>query len=455
MSKSLSDWLEQIDSIHPKEIELTLERPLTVFQRLFKLSSEKEAPLKSIPRKKVFNFPVITVAGTNGKGSTVSVLESLAIESGLKPLVFTSPHFSNYRERIKYSGQWLTEKQHCEAFESVEIARKEIKVTYFEVSTLAMFKLAMDLQPNVLILEVGLGGRLDAVNMIQADVAIITTIGLEHQQWLGDTIEEIAHEKAGIVHPDTNVVIADELFPRKTLNEITKTTAKVYLPSDDFSYKVNPQQWYWQTKNNESWTFKRLSFPEMNAAAALTAWNHLIESQMLNATLSQETIQLALNNIALEGRFQIIDLKPQVILDVAHNPQAMRTQAELLSSHPVDGNTILVLGMLDDKNCSECLKILSENIEIWNFCEVDSQRLLAPVNLSRKLHAILDESTFNESQVQCFKSVIDAFKQAWESAAESDRILITGSFYTVAPVLQYIGELTMIKPKAIQRGASD
>jgi len=442
MSKSLSSWLTYIEKCHPNEIDLTLERPSIVLRRLLELESETEPRSFNIAREQCFSFPVITIAGTNGKGSTVAVLEALALQFDLKPIVFTTPHFFNYRERVKYNGKWLSEKQHCDAFEAVDNVRGDIQLTYFEYSTLAMFKLADELKPDVLILEVGLGGRLDAVNIIKADIAIITTIALEHQQWLGDTLEEIATEKAGIVHSNSTLVIADSSFPLTVKENIANKVNHFYQAGTGYQYTMSENEWQWQYMNHGPWTFDRLSFPEMNAAASLTAWFQLTdyfhETSQLTVDYSQSEIQSALDNIDLQARFQVINRKPLVILDVAHNPQAMNTQANLLQTHSVEGDTRLVLGMLDDKNTLECLDILNENIDYWYLCELDNPRSAQSSEIKSLLQSLNESSNILNSRIQCYNSVVKAFKQAWGSADESDRILITGSFYTVAPVLDYI-----------------
>ena len=424
MAKSFEQWILWMETCHPNEIDLGLERCSIVLKRL---------------QNKTLNCPVVTIAGTNGKGSTVAVLESLAIESKLKPLIFTSPHLINYRERVQFDGQWLSEEQHVKAFEAVEKARGKESLTYFEFATLAAIKCAEWLQPDILILETGLGGRLDAVNVLKADIAIITTVDYDHQDWLGDNIIDIAREKAGIIHKEKQVIIADDTVPQIIIEEIKQLTDNIYIKGKDFYLDELTDKWQWKDNDN-CWEFDYLTFPESNAAAAIQAWKLLVklgfiaqDSAISNHKQFKNTDN-ALKNMRLTARFETIMTEPKIILDVAHNPQAFQTQIQRLKNTAVEGKTHLILGMLSDKNTQQCIEILRPFIDIWYLATIDHVRGKS----AEELDMLLTKDEIAESLSNNYKSPLDAYKAACDNASKNDRILITGSFYTVAPVLEYI-----------------
>ena len=420
MSKTLKQWLSWMESCHPDEIELGLERCIRVLKRL--LTSE-------------FSFPVVTIAGTNGKGSTVAVLEALAKQAKMKPLVFTSPHFLDYRERLKFDGNWLSEQQHINAFEAVESARLNETLTYFEFATLAALKCAEQLQPDILILETGLGGRLDAVNVLAADIAIITTIDYDHQDWLGDDLESIAREKAGIIHNDKIAIIADPAFPESIIKEIELTTEQLYLADKEFKHFDKEDYWSWQNSSYGPWQLSYPTFPSANASAALQAWSLLRNV----SELTEDFVEQALSNIALSGRFEIVAREPAVILDVAHNPQAFRVLVSLLSKQQFNGETHLILGMLEDKNAQSCLGTLMPITDRWYLADLQGSRGRSANNLKQ----LLPDSENDENRLQCYSSVMEAFNAACNNASKDDRIIVTGSFYTVAPVLAFFKQRSL------------
>lgn len=417
MSKKFTEWLSWMESLNAAEIDLGLGRCRTVFNRLI---------------LKPFSCPIITIAGTNGKGSTVAVLESLALEAKLKPLAYTSPHFIDYKERVRFSGDLLTEQQHIDAFQAVEDVRMNEPLTYFEFATLASFKLAEMLQPDLLLLETGLGGRLDAVNIVDADIAIITTVDFDHQQWLGDDLESIAREKAGIVAADKIALIGDPLFPKVIIDEIASKTPHVYLAGRDFKHEQSGQSYLWQNEQYGEWSFKSLNFPFSNVSVALQAWSLMDGFQ----TLTESFVFQALDNIQLTGRFDTIAVSPELIIDVAHNPQAFRIQSQLLKQKKKSGQTHLIIGMLDDKNIEACLEILKQNIDHWYFCDLPSSRNMS----ATQLHQVLKDSDIDGNRLKCYSSPIEAYQAANKRSSEEDIILVTGSFYTVAPILVLVRE---------------
>lgn len=414
MDRTFEQWLAWMESCHPAEIELGLQRCRTVLDRL--LTTELKCP-------------IITVAGTNGKGSTLAVLESLAKQSDLKPLLYTSPHLLDYRERLKYAGHWLSKQQHTAAFEAVEAARGEIPLTYFEFATLAALKCAELLAPDILLLETGLGGRLDAVNVLAADIAIITTIDFDHQDWLGNDLVSIAREKAGIVHQDKVAIIADPEFPEEIINEIKVVTDSLYIAGDNFHFQDEETQWSWENSSLGPWQFKQLTFPVCNAAAALEAWSLI----GIGFDLNESFVQSALSGIDLPCRFDKLHSNPDVILDVAHNPQAIQALVDRLSRQSIAGQTHLVIGMLDDKNVEAGFKLLAEVTNHWYLTDLPSER----GRTANSLKQTINDSEISQNKLQCHASPIEAFKAAYDNASCSDRIIVTGSFYTVAPVLEF------------------
>jgi len=414
MHRTFEQWLTWMESCHPAEIELGLKRCRTVLDRLL------EGKL---------NCPIITVAGTNGKGSTLAVLEALAKQANIKPLLFTSPHILDYRERLKYDGHWLTKEQHRAAFEAVETARGDISLTYFEFATLAALKCAEQLSPDILLLETGLGGRLDAVNVLAADIAIITTIDYDHQDWLGDDLISIAREKAGIIHPGKIAIIADPEFPKEIYNEIGSVTDSLLIAGKDFHSQQIQNQWSWHNPLYGPWQFTGLNFPVSNAAAAIQAWSLTAYGRELSASF----LQRALANIDLPCRFDTLQSNPEVILDVAHNPQAIRSLVERLQKQSFQGQTHLIIGMLHDKNVEEGFKLLAEVTNHWYLTDLPIER----GRTANSLKQAIKDSEISENKLQCYASPIEAYKAAYDNASSSDRIIVTGSFYTVAPVLDY------------------
>jgi len=410
-AKTFEQWLSWMESCHPDEIELGLERCKGVLQRL--LSSK-------------YSFPIITVAGTNGKGSTIATLEALARNANIKPLVYTSPHLLDYRERLRYDGHWLTKEQHIKAFNAVEAARGAVSLTYFEFATLAALKCAEQLQPDILLLETGLGGRLDAVNVLPADIAIITTVDYDHQDWLGDDLISIAREKAGIIHENKTVIIADPDFPDEIIKEVQTRTNKLFIAADNYQYKDMGTEWRWNNNQYGPWQLPAVSFPVSNAAAAIQAWSLM----PFGNQLTNDFVQQSLLNISLPCRFDILQQNPDVILDVAHNPQALYHLLEKLKAQPVDGQTHLVIGMLEDKNAAAGLEILKEIADVWYLTDLQSDR----GRTANSLKQLINDSEMDKNQLKCYSSPIEAYKAAYENSTRKDRILVTGSFHTVAPV---------------------
>ena len=410
--KTLNAWLDwQLDQ-YPSEIDLGLKRVHTVWQRLY------SQPLKA---------QVITVAGTNGKGSTVALLESILKQSKVSVGAYSSPHLMDYNERIRINGEMVDDLTLCDAFSEIKKAcSNDIKLTYFEYATLAALKIFTDAQVTVFILEVGLGGRLDAVNIIDADIAIITSIDIDHQSWLGNDREAIGYQKAGIFRANKPAIYGG-LNPPLSLLEYAKTiTANLICAQQDYQFEINQKNW---SLLNKKLNLTALPYPALvgdkqvqNAAAAINA---LIELDLVNI----EAIKKGLQQVQLAGRFQIINTyKVPLILDVAHNPQAADCLAKNLAKRPIKGQRIAVFAMLADKEVNSIVKILAPWIDHWYLAGLQVERGLSVNALAKKMPYTLK-----------FKTVETALKQGFKGAQKDDEILVFGSFYTVSQALQFKG----------------
>lgn len=406
MAQTLSDWLERISNLHSKEIDLTLDRSREVFNSLYPNG---------------LDVPVVTVAGTNGKGSTVAYLDSLCRASGLKPLTFTSPHLYSYRERLTFNDEWLSEAQHIEAFNAIETAAEDTELTFFEISTLSAFYWCDVLQPDVLILEVGLGGRLDATNLVDANVAVITTVDFDHQEYLGDTLEAIATEKLGVIKDSTVAILADKTVPTQCLLDLR--CKQLIKAGVDYSFVDG------QVTLDEHYALPSQIQPESNAAAALVAFDALFNNR-LNPEINHRGNEL----LNLKGRFQIINEKPLTILDVAHNPQAIAHLVKHLQSKELT-DIHAIIGMMHDKNIAEVFTSLSEVVCKWNFCALDSPRAATV----QQLETIAINGGISQKDISCYSSPIAAYEAVMPELQEDcDTLIVIGSFLTVGPIIERI-----------------
>ena len=419
---SLPEWLNWQEGLHPSTIELGLDRVSEVFKRL-------HSTLPSIP--------VITVAGTNGKGSSVALLESIYQNAGYKTGVYTSPHLLRYNERIHLNGDEVSDDVICEAFERIDQARlnadKEISLTYFEFGTLAALDIFYRANPDVMILEVGLGGRLDVVNIIDADVAIITSIGIDHTAWLGNDRETIAKEKAGIMRNERPVIFSSSDMPKSIKEMAEKTGAVLYQRVKDFDWNkgVGYASWDWVSNKQQR---VALPMPSLrgnhqldNAAGVLMAVECLADKLSVN----QQQIKAALLSVSVPGRFQCLPGDPMHILDVAHNEASMACLAELLNSQVCGGNNVAVLGMLEDKAHAAALSVMLPEITKWYIADLNVARGAKAEQLADVLKS-LDGNII----VSCFGDVKQAIEAADLEAESGDRVIIFGSFYTVELAMQ-------------------
>jgi dihydrofolate synthase/folylpolyglutamate synthase len=381
------------------------------------------------------DFAVISIAGTNGKGSCAAMLEAILLAAGYRVGCYTSPHVLRYNERIHVNGEMVSDEILCEAFAVVDAARENTSITYFEFGTLAAIRIFQQAAVEVAILEVGLGGRLDAVNVLDADVALITAIDLDHQDWLGVDRESIGREKAGILRTGRPAVCIDPQPPQSVLQQAQQLQVPLALLGRDFSYQAHADHWTWQGPQGLRYQLPRPAltgaFQLANAAGVVMVLQHLAT---LNASLSvkPEAIAQGLQQVQLLGRFQQLPGVPRRILDVAHNPQSAHMLAQNLAAQDCAGRTRLVLAMLADKDISSVIRYLQPLVDDW---------YLAPLEVARgasleKIRAAF-AGVIPNGQAQGFASVEAAFAAAQQQATAEDRIVVAGSFYTVAAALAY------------------
>lgn len=400
----LATWLSYLEHLHTKTIDLGLARVSQVAARMDVL---KPAPF------------VFTVAGTNGKGTTCRTLESVLMAAGYKVGVYSSPHLVRYTERVRVQGNELAELAHTASFAEIEQARGDISLTYFEFGTLSALWLFKQAQLDIVILEVGLGGRLDATNIVDADVAVVTSIALDHTDWLGPDRESIGREKAGVFRGCKPAVVGEPDMPQ-TIAEVAQEKGALLLRRGvEWDYAVDPQSWHFRDGQGELTGLPLPQVPQPNAATALAA----LRASGLN--VSEQAIRDGIKNALLPGRFQIVSETPRLILDVAHNPHAAAYLADRLKGQPTRGRTLAVIGMLHDKDIAGTLACLSEVVDGWYCAPLEGPRGATAEQLVEHLH---------EGGV--YATVAQAWHAAMADAQPEDTVLVCGSFHTVAHVME-------------------
>jgi len=407
---TLEDWLSWQESLHPSEIELGLERVSRVLARL-----DPQTP----------SFTVVTVAGTNGKGSSVAMLEAVLRAAGHRVGCYTSPHLLRYNERIRIDGETIDDHSLCEAFERVDRARGNDPLTYFEFGTLAAIDLLQRAGVQIALLEVGLGGRLDAVNVLDPDVALITAIDVDHQDWLGSDRDTIAREKAGILRPGQRAVCADPRPPASLLAHADALGVRLMVAGRDFR---------WQPRDDEDWEWlgrqaQRLPRPalagqhQLDNAAGVLAVLQWLEADF---PVGPQAMARGLREVQLPGRFQVLAGPPQQIFDVAHNAQSAQVLADNLDRHPRAGTTRAVLGMLADKDMAALADCLRGQVDRW---------YLAPLDVPRGATVAQLQAALGDARSSAFDSVAAAYAAACGDSDARDRVVVLGSFHTVAAAL--------------------
>lgn len=417
--RNLTQWLTYLEQLHPNTIDMGLERLEKVANRL---QLTRPAPL------------VITVTGTNGKGSTCAFIASLIQQQGLNVGVYSSPHLLHYEERISINNTPVTEAMLCEAFAKIESARGEISLTYFEFGTLAAFLLFEQANLDAVILEVGLGGRLDAVNLIDADIAVVTSIGIDHQEWLGSTRESVAFEKAGIFRANHPAVCGDTNPPLTLIEQAQEKQAPLFVRNKDFSIQKFVSHWQWQgtTKSGKTIELNNiplLDLPIDNAAVALQVF------ALLDLPWHFESINNALINTKLLGRLQKQSIyfngkQIDLLLDVGHNPHAAIFLANYLKNDTVK-KRYAVFGLLADKDLEGVITPLAPLIDDWAVAPLQCPRS----NTGQTLADALEKHT---DQVTITPSIDDALMTQLNKAQAHDEIVIFGSFYVVSEALYWL-----------------
>jgi dihydrofolate synthase/folylpolyglutamate synthase len=420
--RTLAEWLELQQSVHVRGIDLELSRVARVASRL------------GVDRP---HCPVVTVGGTNGKGSVVAFLEALALASGINPGVFTSPHLVRYNERIRIGGAEATDDELIEAFERIESARAETTLTYFEYNTLAALLVFAARRTDLMILEVGLGGRLDSTNIVDSDVAVVCSIGLDHRDWLGDTLEAIGREKAGIFRRGRPAVLGSADMPRSVFDSIEACGAIPVVAERDFHWEVREGD----APATPRWYFRGLqvaladlpapslhgSIQYRNAATALAAAERL----PARAGLRFDNVAQALRSAFLPGRFQIVPGPVEWILDVAHNEPAALVLAAHLKERPCEGRTVAVISILGDKDATAIGRALDPVVDHWIICSLSEPRGLSAAQVRARLPV-------EDSKVTLAGSVAEGCEHARSIARPGDRVVACGSFLVVSAALQWL-----------------
>jgi dihydrofolate synthase/folylpolyglutamate synthase len=429
--RSLEQWLAYQTQVHPQAIDLGLDRLRVVLERL-----QWRQP----------KIPVITVAGTNGKGSVSAYCAAIMSAAGLRVGTFTSPHLRSYRERIRVHDRLVRPDELIAAFERIEAARGSVALTFFEFNTLAALMIFDAAPLDAWVLEVGMGGRLDAVNVVDPDVAVVTSIGLDHQEYLGDTLEAIAREKAGIFRAGRTAVIGGR-EPSPVLERMARAVkAPLKRLAIEYNYILEGSGWRYRGTH---WDLPHLPAPALlgdiqftNAATALAA----LEEIAPRISIAAAAVAQGLSQVRLVGRFQVIkpaSVSPTWVLDVAHNPDAARVLERNLSASPMPGRTLGVCGILADKDAAGIAEILDVSIDEWWCASLEGARAQSGEELA---NAVRSKVT---SDVMAADSVAAACAAALKSASPEDRIVVFGSFHTVGPALAWLETAGMLPPSAL------
>lgn len=408
---SLNEWLTYLTSIHTSAIDLGLDR--------VSLVANKGNLTKPAPK-------IITVAGTNGKGSTCAILEAILQKAGYKTGVYSSPHLVRYNERVRINGKELDDKDHCKAFSVIEELREKTTLSIFEFGTLAAFWLMLQNKVDVAILEVGLGGRLDATNVAEPDISVITSLAVDHVDWLGDDIEKIGLEKAGIFRKDKPAVCGEPNPPATVSAYADEISAKLYQVGIQFSYKELGDTWYWQSGAFDLSDLPVPNLPLANAATAIMALG------LIELDISDEDIVFGLQKVNLAGRMQQISQSPMIILDVAHNPHSANYLSEKLKMIKKQkvGEVFAVVGMLKDKDIPATLSPMLEVVDHWYPASLYGERAADWQTIAS--HIPNFEKIGFASPTQAFKTALKDLKN------QKDILIVFGSFFTVGEITDYL-----------------
>jgi dihydrofolate synthase/folylpolyglutamate synthase len=413
---TLADWLAHCEGLHPTEIEMTLDRVRTVKERL----------------GLHFDCPVISVAGTNGKGSTCAMLDSIARAAGYRVGLFSKPHLVHFEERCRVGGEMVEADSLVPHFAAVEAARGDITLTYFEFTLLAIARRLAAEAPDLVILEVGLGGRLDAVNAFDADCAVITSIDIDHVAYLGPDRESIGREKAGILRAGRPAIVSDPVPPASVLAVADQLGADLWLAGRDFNQQGDRQQWSWSGRGRR---YHALAYPALrganqllNAAGAIAALEALRDRLPVNA----QAVRLGLAMVELPGRFQIVPGQPALVLDVAHNAQSVAALALNLDQMGFFPRTRAVFGAMHDKDLAAVVARLLPLVDAWYLTDLPLPRAATAAQLAD----VLQQATGGRAETHLRENPEDALAAAVAASDPADRIVVFGSFHTVGGVLK-------------------
>lgn len=415
---TLPEWLAYVEGQHSKSIDMTLDRLTTVLAAL-------EVHSKAV---------VITVGGTNGKGSTCAMLEAILTAAGYRVGLYTSPHLIQYNERVRIERREVSDEALCNAFSAVEAARGSVPLTYFEFGTLSAWWLFCQSNLDVVILEVGLGGRLDAVNAVEPDCAVVTGVALDHMDYLGSTREAIGFEKAGIFRAGKPAISGDPNPPDSLVGHAREIGADLRIQGRDYGFSGDKVQWNFigrdSRRNSLAYPALRGANQLLNASTVLAA----LEALSPRLPVPMQAVREGLMTVELPGRFQVLPGRPVVVLDVAHNPQAAGVLAENLANMGFFQNTWAICGMLADKDIAGSLAHLVQRVDHWAVCDLPGPRGASAMQLSETLKAL-----GSKAEVTNFADPSSAYRSVRERAGEGDRIVVFGSFLTVSDVMQIAG----------------
>jgi len=411
--RSVADWLAWQQATHPVEIDPGLERVGEAWRRI------------GLP----FPARILTVGGTNGKGSVAAYLDAILREAGYDTGLFTSPHLVRYQERIRVGGREIADEALIAAFDEIDRARGDISLSFFEWNALAAFVAFARAQVDAAVLEVGLGGRLDAVNILDADVAAVVSVDIDHREWLGDTIEAIGREKAAIFRAGRPAIFGGRALPGSVAAHAAAIGARLRRIGTDFDYVERADGWDYVGFGSRR---RELPLPALagvsqlgNAAVALA----MLEAAEPGLLVPDEAVRSGLARVRLAGRFQVLPGEPEWILDVAHNPDAARSLAASLAARPCRGRTLAVCGILADKDVEGIARALAGTVATWFAVGLEGPRALTPDRLARRL------AQAGAMHVVPAPDVASGLDRARRAARPEDRIVVFGSFLTVGPAL--------------------
>lgn len=414
---TLDEWLSWQENLHFTEIELGLDRCSKVADVMLLLPSD---------------YFVVSIAGTNGKGSSARLLEQILLDAGYRVGLYTSPHLLRYNERIRINGLDAEDDALCDAFEAIDHARSDISLTYFEFGTLAAMSLFRDHGIDIAIMEVGMGGRLDAVNMLDADIALLTTVDMDHERWLGTDRNAIGREKSGIFRSMRPAICMDPDPPPSVIESAGLVGAKLMLAGHDFGYEVEDGNWSWHSGLD---SFEQLPLPAgqpvqaRNAAGILT----VLQAMRDNFPVEEECITRCLSSFRMPGRLQVIPGKIELVLDVSHNPQSAAILATHIQGLSGRGRVHLLLGMLVDKNHGDYIRKLAGTVDNWYLCSLETNRGTTGAELADTLLAVDRHANHG-----IYGNPAIALEKALSVAEPGDTVVICGSFVTVGLAMRHI-----------------